>query len=595
MNRTQNIRRKNTQSDIFIFLFFMFLTMLCAVILGFAAYQAGLLDNVLFSASMTRTAVAENNASCQLLIQKAMEASDEYCNAIDSNKACYGNNTLKADLIPGAAEQFAKRGDVVGVEKLQRIVASPLKPESNEWGIAVLKVLANLPRSLPGQTITMVVFGNTTLDNQSGNLESFFFSSELGQIQCEKVPDDGIMITVPEGEGVSFTVNGAELTLTGDASITAQKNGKMEVNLYEGAGRIVSDGQEEYFGAGQQVSVQLGGENGTESVGAPSEPVAISQDDLDTACSLTGQHCQQDQITPVAGDQAQQVLQDELGITPTSTLPASSLTFTRQPSLTFTSTPTLLILPSRTPTRVPTSTKPPTAAVTRTRTTAPTKTITPGGPPLTPSRTPTRTLTQTFTLTPTRTSTRTPTFTRTPTITPGGPTLTPSSTFTTTFTRTPTPTITDTATQTFTSTVTDTPTFTPTNTATAAITLTETPPPSCSSITNSTITVSSSPDKELSTTLTNNTGSVITLTGVSITNMETLVKIFANAQGIWTGSDNSATKNISSWSGPVSAREIAASGGTLNMVFEFQNPISGVPTSFDFNFDNGCTLSAVYP
>ncbi len=196
-----------------------------------------------------------------------MQASDSFCNEIGSNKACYGNNTIKADLEPDTTEQFSERGDIVDVEKVRRISASPLKLESNEWGVAVLKVIANLPRSQPGQTVTMIVFGNTTLDNDSGNLESFFFSSELGQIVCEKVPDDGIMISVPEGEGVQFTVNGAELTLTGDAAIKAVKNGKMEVSLFEGSGRIVSDGQEQYFGAGQQVNVQLGGENGSESVG----------------------------------------------------------------------------------------------------------------------------------------------------------------------------------------------------------------------------------------------------------------------------------------------------------------------------------------
>ncbi len=50
---------------------------------------------------------------------------------------------------------------------------------------------------------------------------------------------------------------------------------------------------------------------------APSTPESLSQDDLDTACALTGQFCSQDQITPVASEQAQQTIQEELGITPT--------------------------------------------------------------------------------------------------------------------------------------------------------------------------------------------------------------------------------------------------------------------------------------
>jgi hypothetical protein len=568
MNRTQSIKKK--QSDIFIFILFMFLTMLCAVILGFVAYQGGLFDNVLFSASMTRTAVAENNASCQLLIQKAMEASDEYCSSIDSNKACYGNNTLKADLVAGSADQFTERGDVVDVEKLQRIVASPLKPESNEWGIAVLKVLANLPRSLPGQTITMVVFGNTTLDNESGNLESFFFSSELGQIQCEKVPDDGIMISVPEGEGVSFMVNGAELTLTGDASITAQKNGKMEVNLYEGAGRIVSDGQEQYFGAGQQVSVQLGGENGNQSIGAPSEPTSISQDDLDTACSLTGQYCQQDQIIPVSGSQAQEELQQALGITPTVT-PAISLTATRQPSLTFTYTPTLLILPTRTSTRLPI------VVITRTPTKIPTRTITPGGP------------TRTRTLTRTPTITRTITNTRTPTITPGGPTFTPTDTPTLTSTVTDTPTIT------FTSTITETPTSTSTNTQTPTSTPTNTSSPTCGNVSAGGLTNPTA--NQLQMTITNSSGSTIRMDSLHVVwvdspSSQRITSIILDGVPVWSGNENNPNTDIpseQSWSGSPSDRDIDP--GTVALLLQFDDPLT-TGNTVEPTFDIGCSISS---
>lgn len=143
-------KKKKKQSNALIFLLAMLVPMICACVFGSLSYRAGYLDTLLFASSLTRTAVAETNASCQLIIQKAMEASADYCDSVGSNKACYGNNTLKADLAPGTTNSFVERGDMVDVEKLQRIVASPLKPDSNEWGIAVLKVLANLPRSFPG-------------------------------------------------------------------------------------------------------------------------------------------------------------------------------------------------------------------------------------------------------------------------------------------------------------------------------------------------------------------------------------------------------------------------------------------------------------
>jgi len=266
----------------------------------------------------------------------------------------------------------------------------------------------------------MVVFGNTTLDNESGGLESFYFSSELGQIACEKVPFDGLMITSPDGSGIRINVNGAELTLMGNASLRAIKNGEMEVTIFRGSGRIVSKGQEQYFGAGQKVTVQLGGENGNQSIGAPSKPEPLTQEELEMACTMTGKYCSQSEIVPVSEAEALQQVQTEITSTPTQ-IPTQTLT--RIPSPTIVPTNTILVLPSSTssPTRTPIYT--PTKSRTPTRTRTPNPTLTSTNPPTrtnTPSLTPTLTPTQTSTLTPTLTFTPTPTLS--PTSTPISPT-----------------------------------------------------------------------------------------------------------------------------------------------------------------------------
>jgi hypothetical protein len=350
---------------------------------GFALYRSGFVPFGL-SSSLTATAIARNSASCQALIDLAIQSSGSYCGETNSNNVCYGNTTIKAELVPGATERFSERGDIIAVNELRRLSASPLNLDNDEWGIAVFKVIANLPRSLPGETVTMVVFGNATLDNNSGesnSLESFYFSSELGQIACEKVPYDGLMITSPSGGGIRFNINGAELTLAGNASIKAINNGEMEVSVYDGSAKIVSNGDEQYFGAGQKVSVELGGPNGNESVSSPSEPESLSQDELNTACNITGQYCSPGEIDPISEEEAQGQIQSQITSTPTLT---PTQTLTPIPTITFAPTNTLLVLPS--PTLSPTTTftpKPPTATKipsatnippTRTNTTIPTST-----------------------------------------------------------------------------------------------------------------------------------------------------------------------------------------------------------------------------
>ena len=356
-------RRNRQQASTLLLLLGGFILVLCVGITGLALIRGGYVP-FLFASNLTATAISERNASCQMLIDRTIQASDNFCDKTSSNSACYGNNTLRADLVPDAAQRFSERGDIIPVNKLQRLSASPLNLNNNEWGIAVFKVVANLPRSLPGETITMVVFGNTTLDNKSGNsdsLESFYFSSELGQIVCDKVPFDGMMVSSPDGSGIHFTVNGAELTLMGDASIKAVKNQEMKISVYKGSAKIVANGQEQFFGAGESSTVKLGGENGTDAVGGPSNPQPISGDDLSVACTMTGQFCSPGDIQPITEGQAQSEIQ--AAITPTPTLTPTS-TVTRTPSPTDLPTYTLVVLPSPTPTRtktpIPTKTKRPT-------------------------------------------------------------------------------------------------------------------------------------------------------------------------------------------------------------------------------------------
>jgi len=400
-------RRKREQGSVLLLLLGGLIAIMCVSATGLALYRGGYVP-FLFSSNLTATALAEKNASCQALIDRTIEASDNYCGNTSLNTACYGNNTLRAELAPDAAQRFSERGDMIGLNALRRLSASPLNLVNSEWGVAVFKVVANLPRSLPGETVTMVVFGNATLDNQSGesdSLESFYFSSELGQIVCEKIPFDGLMITSPNGGGIRFAVNGAELTLMGNASIKAIKNGEMEVSVYKGSARIVANGQEQYFGAGQSSSVQLGGANGTDAISAPSEPEAITGEELTMACTMTGEYCSPDEIDFVSEGQAQDEIQSAITSTPT---PLFTPTITRTSSPTEPPTYTAVVLPSatlsKTPTRTPTLTKPPT------RTLAPTGT-----------NTPTRTITPMRTNTPTSTATFTPTNTFLPTLTPIAP------------------------------------------------------------------------------------------------------------------------------------------------------------------------------
>jgi hypothetical protein len=297
---------------------------ICLGVVGLALNQAGYLPGISSlinptTINPTTTPVtAIKDLSCQDLINQAMLISGNNCDHVGPNQVCYGNITIQADLLPNANEPFANVGDVVDVQLVQLLSTAPLDLQKKEWGIAIFNIIANLPRSLPGEAVKMVVFGNTTIGNNGiKDIQSFYFSSELGQIVCNEVPFDGIMITMPDGTGVRLMINGSELTLMGNASLRAVKNESMDVSLYSGTASITANNQTQFFGAGQRVQVPLGGVNGTDSIGGPSLPTTLSSQELTLACTLAGTSCSSVSLIPTVNSQdAQATLSSFINGTP---------------------------------------------------------------------------------------------------------------------------------------------------------------------------------------------------------------------------------------------------------------------------------------
>lgn len=285
------------------------LSLVCLGLWGLALYRSNYIPGLSPNAQITPTQIAAPERSCQDLINQALHISGNYCDHISPNKVCYGNTNIQADLLPNTQQRFAKAGDVVDIQTVQHISTSPLNLQKNEWGIAVFNIIANLPRSLPGEAVKMVVFGNTTLGNNGvQDIQSFYFFSELGQIACDQLPFDGIMITMPDGTGINLKINGSDLLLMGDASLSAVKNGNMSINLFSGTASITSDGQTQYFGAGQKVQVPLGGTNGIDAIGPPSIATVIQTTEVLTACAMAGISCLTNTIPTIAANVAQATL-----------------------------------------------------------------------------------------------------------------------------------------------------------------------------------------------------------------------------------------------------------------------------------------------
>src|SRR5690349_4198482 len=88
--------------------------------------------------------------SCDTQVNNAITMLEQSCLSLGLDEVCYGNNTLKARLINQTPAQFDARGDVIPVAVMQDLQAAPLNTKTGEWGIAVFKTRAVLPRTVPG-------------------------------------------------------------------------------------------------------------------------------------------------------------------------------------------------------------------------------------------------------------------------------------------------------------------------------------------------------------------------------------------------------------------------------------------------------------
>jgi uncharacterized protein YraI len=107
--------------------------------------------------------------SCSVLVDRAIIEVSTNCEGTERNQACYGNMQLLAEPRENADPfVFASPGDLIGVETIGRLEVSSMDVETSVWGVALLKLQANLPDTLPGQNVTVLVLGDVKMENAGG-------------------------------------------------------------------------------------------------------------------------------------------------------------------------------------------------------------------------------------------------------------------------------------------------------------------------------------------------------------------------------------------------------------------------------------------
>jgi hypothetical protein len=189
--------------------------------------------------------------SCPDIVSKALSAADAACKKTGRNQACYGNFNLQATGQPGADSfTFNKVGDIVNIADVQTLKLSPMNVNDDQWGVALMKLQANIPDTLPGQNVTFLLFGdveitnavNSTIDPDKTPMQAFYLRTGAGDAQCDQAPESGLLVQTPKGVGeVAFNVNGVDVQMGSTVFFqTTSDQGGMTVSTLEGAAYVTS-------------------------------------------------------------------------------------------------------------------------------------------------------------------------------------------------------------------------------------------------------------------------------------------------------------------------------------------------------------------
>lgn len=111
-----------------------------------------------------QTTEAQN--SCPALVQSALDQMGENCGSLGRNNACYGFTRVDSTFAENTpVDFFSQPSDRAALAQIETLTTTPLDLDLDQWGIAVMNLLANVPGALPGQSVVFMLMGNTEVSN----------------------------------------------------------------------------------------------------------------------------------------------------------------------------------------------------------------------------------------------------------------------------------------------------------------------------------------------------------------------------------------------------------------------------------------------
>ena len=220
--------------------------------------------------------------TCSTFVSQALDQLSVNCGDLPRNSACYGYNNVQATFSQAfTPDFFTHPDDRVDLAALQSIETAPLDPVTSQWGIAVLKVQADLPDSLPGQAVTFLLLGDVHLTtgveqgSDQNPMQAIYFTTGISGTKCSDAPDPSLIIQGPENITVNLRVNGADVQFGSTLIFRSGENNTMSCGVLDGMARVgAGDGQ--VIPAGFAARVPLDAQLNTDGDWGDNQPISDS-------------------------------------------------------------------------------------------------------------------------------------------------------------------------------------------------------------------------------------------------------------------------------------------------------------------------------
>lgn len=110
--------------------------------------------------------IAQETTQCSILVQTALETTQDACDGIQADKACYGHGNVSASAYPQITDfQFQSIGDIEDIAAIASLETGAANVFSREWGIARMDIETVIPDTSESETVTLLLFGDVEITN----------------------------------------------------------------------------------------------------------------------------------------------------------------------------------------------------------------------------------------------------------------------------------------------------------------------------------------------------------------------------------------------------------------------------------------------